>query len=191
MAKQSLFLFALLAISAAQSTKDANTTVPVFLGKHSGRLSASIITANPSMTAYSAKCEKNSEDCHFEAINITVHDKSTNEMTMTIIGGATSIANCTVYGSASCYGYLTATDIVSAGNTWYPESDVTFASLIITAGLERLKAAPSTTSGPTGISTQSSGGAKPSNTDKPNAAIKLTRSWTTMAVLGVIVFSNF
>jgi hypothetical protein len=186
-----LSILFLLTISAAQSTRNADTTtVSVFLAGDGGAMSASVITANPTLTAYSAQCVKDVDACYFTAMDITVLDGSSYQMTMTQNSRVTNYVNCTVAGSAICTASLT--NISGGGGdtttTTIPESRVTLSPLIVTAGLDKLNPASSTT---TARSTQSSQGAGSSQTAKPNAAGRLTPVWTTFAVLAGIWFIGF
>jgi hypothetical protein len=188
-------------VSAQSTTKPANATVTgatvsLYLGGADQQpLVASVISANPSVTAYHIACAPGTDgsDCGFgPGANITVSSGSIYDFTLTDGSDFSLSYKCTWQGSAICaqtVGGAAANDPGSTSET-IPAASASLSPVIITAGQEKLSAAATATSSgasKTGASKSGSGTAAASSTNAPNSATGLKTGYA-MTLLGLMSF---
>jgi hypothetical protein len=189
-----LLLSTLLALAVAQTTTPTptSTIVSIYFGNEGGPMTASVISANPSVTAYAAHCSQYvDKGCFVGLAEIHVTDGSTYRITRTepaksaAAGGDGAperlhYVDCTVSGSAVCTVALTVPSEGAAVETsmTIPAESVTLEPVTVTAGLDILASATVPSKGSATTTTTAVKGA--------GEARRLPR-WTMAGLLGMVI----
>lgn len=177
------------ALAQSSTTSASNATVSLYLGGGDPQpVVASVVSANPTVTAYFLNCAPGTDasDCGLGmGLNLTVTSQSIYDVNYSQDVNFSFSQRCTWMSSAVCVETASGSDANFPGTSTetYPAESASLSPVTITAGLQKLAAATSSASsgssrasGSTSASRSGSSAANP--TGKSNAAVGLKIEFT-------------